>query len=149
MELTGNDAERWEQMSNEIQEIEEKIASYYELVKGMGSTLMELATNLGETQQIVNNLSNLAYKEVLRQESGTINADDDYGVSPSALSTSINAMSELPQTKTSAQSVKPIPEPATQSQVKSKTKASPKRKRRTTKTKTLAVDQAALLGDEE
>ena len=73
MELTGNTADRWEQVSNKIAEIASNIASKQELIKSISSTLDELTTDLDAERDALEKLGNLAYKEVLREESGTLN----------------------------------------------------------------------------
>lgn len=73
MELTGNTADRWEQVSNKIAEIASNIASKQELIKSISSTLDELTTDLDTERDALEKLGNLAYKEVLREESGTLN----------------------------------------------------------------------------
>ncbi len=140
MELTGNDASRWEQMSNSIQTLEQKIASYHELIKGISSSLAELTTSLEETRQTAYALSNLAYKEVLRQESGTINADDDYDTPIVAQESS--QPEPITQLNPSASEVVARP------QLKNESKATPKKPRRTTKSKA-AVNQVGLLDDSD
>lgn len=139
MELTGNDAERWEQMSNKTQELEQKIASYCKLIKGVGSTLTKLTASLEETRQTADRLSNLAYKEVLRQESGTINADDDYGILESSQPEPITQLTQS------------VSESVARSQPKDKPKTTSKKRKRTTKAKTAPANQVGLLdnSDEE
>lgn len=135
MELTGNDASRWEQMSNSIQALEQKIASYHELIRGMSSSLAELTTSLEETRQTADRLSNLAYKEVLRQESGTINADDNYDIPESSRSEPVIQLTPS------------VSELVAHPQPKNESKTTPKKRKRTTKTKTTAVNQVGLLDD--
>lgn len=136
MELTGNDASRWEQMSNSIQTLEQKIASYHELIKGISSSLAELTTSLEETRQTADGLSNLAYKEVLRQESGTINADDDYDISE-------------PKPEPITQLTPSVSELVAHPQPKNESKTTPKKRKRTTKTKLASVNQVGLLDDSD
>lgn len=99
MELSGNDANRWEQMSNKIQELEQEIVSYANLANDISVALKELSTNLKEAQGVASSLSNLAYKEVLRQESGTLNATDgDYDLATGSFSLESEASSQpMPQ----------------------------------------------------
>lgn len=73
MELTGSTADRWEQMSNKINEIAMSVSAKQELVKGISSTIEELGAELDADRKVLEKLSNLALKEVLREESGTLN----------------------------------------------------------------------------
>lgn len=73
MELTGSTADRWEQMSNKINEIALSISAKQELIKGISSTIEDLNAELDAEHEILEQLSNLALKEVLREESGTLN----------------------------------------------------------------------------
>jgi len=73
MELTGSTADRWEQISNKINELAMGISAKQELVKGISSTLEDLNTELDTERQTLEQLANLAFKEVLREESGTLN----------------------------------------------------------------------------
>lgn len=73
MELTGNTADRWEQISNKMAEIASSIAEKQELIKGISSTLNDLNSDLDAEHDMLEKLGNLAYKEVLREESGTLN----------------------------------------------------------------------------
>jgi len=146
MELSGSDAERWDQMSNKIQELEQQIASYHELVKGISSTLTELITNLAETQQTANSLSSLAYKEVLRQESGTINADDDYIATVPA---ETNIAPQLSRSESMEQLTSLASKPVAQSQPKNESvpASASKRRKRETKAKTPTARQVGLSDD--
>lgn len=73
MELKGNAADRWQQVSDKLAEIAVDIAAKQELVKDISSTLEELGAELKNEQKLLDKLSNLALKEVLREESGTLN----------------------------------------------------------------------------
>lgn len=73
MELTGNAADRWEQIGNKINELTMSISTKQELVKGISSTIEELDAELDADRKVLEKLSNLALKEVLREESGTLN----------------------------------------------------------------------------
>lgn len=73
MELKGNAADRWQQVSDKLAEIAANIAAKQELVKDISSTLEELGAELKNEQKLLDKLSNLALKEVLREESGTLN----------------------------------------------------------------------------
>ena len=77
MELTGNTAARWEQISNKIGKIATSISAKQELIKGISSTIDELGAELDAERKALEQLSNLALKEVLREESGTLNDEDD------------------------------------------------------------------------
>lgn len=78
MELSGDDANRWEQTSNKLREFEERVASYREKAKIINNTLSELLVSLEKTQESISELSKLTYKESLRQVSGMLNADENY-----------------------------------------------------------------------
>ena len=73
MELTGSTADRWEQISNKINELAMGISAKQELVKGISSALEDLNAELDTERQTLEQLANLALKEVLREESGTLN----------------------------------------------------------------------------
>lgn len=82
MELTGNTADRWEQISNKIGEIATSISAKQELIKGISSTIDELSIELDAERKVLEQLSNLALKEVLREESGTLNDEDSITTEP-------------------------------------------------------------------
>ena len=82
MELTGNTADRWEQISNKIGEIATSISAKQELIKGISSTIDELSIELDAERKVLERLSNLALKEVLREESGTLNDEDNTTTEP-------------------------------------------------------------------
>ena len=73
MELTGSTADRWEQISNRINELATGISTKQELIKGILSTIEDLNTELDAERKALGQLGNLALKEVLREESGTLN----------------------------------------------------------------------------
>lgn len=73
MELTGNAADRWEQIGNKINELTMSISAKQELIKRISSTIGELDAELDADRKVLEKLSNLALKEVLREESGTLN----------------------------------------------------------------------------
>ena len=73
MELTGNAADRWEQIGNKINELTMSILAKQELIKGISSTIEDLDAELDADRRMLEKLSNLALKEVLREESGTLN----------------------------------------------------------------------------
>lgn len=73
MELTGSTADRWEQISNRINELATGISTKQELIKGILSTIEDLNTELDAERKALEQLGNLALKEVLREESGTLN----------------------------------------------------------------------------
>lgn len=89
MELSGDDANRWEQTSNKLRELEERVASYRETAKVINNALSELLVSLEKTQESISELSKLTYKESLRQVSGMLNADEKY--------TSVNPAEPQPQ----------------------------------------------------
>lgn len=60
-------------MSNKINEIALSISAKQELIKGISSTIEDLNAELDAEHEILEQLSNLALKEVLREESGTLN----------------------------------------------------------------------------
>lgn len=73
MELTGSTADRWEQISNRINELATGISAKQELIKGILSTIEDLNTELDVERKALEQLGSLALKEVLREESGTLN----------------------------------------------------------------------------
>ena len=73
MELTGSTADRWEQMGNKINDLAIDVSAKQELIKGVSSTLEDLNGELDAVRKTLEQLRNLADKEVLREESGTLN----------------------------------------------------------------------------
>ena len=73
MELTGSAADRWEQICNKINKLTMSISAKQELIRGISSTIEELDAELDADRKVLEKLSNLALKEVLREESGTLN----------------------------------------------------------------------------
>lgn len=73
MELTGNAADRWEQISKKLNELAMSISAKQELIKGISSTIEDLDEELDTDRKLLEKLGNLANKEVLREESGTLN----------------------------------------------------------------------------
>lgn len=73
MELTGSTADRWEQICNKINKLTMSISAKQELIRGISSTIEELDAELDADRKVLEKLSNLALKEVLREESGTLN----------------------------------------------------------------------------
>lgn len=78
MELKGNSADRWEQFSNKLGELAASVATKKEMITAISSTLDDMMKQLETEQSELEQLGNLAYKEVLREESGTLNDDEDY-----------------------------------------------------------------------
>lgn len=77
MELSGDDANRWEQMSNMLEELSTQLSSCRELTENMKDALADTTATLSRAQERISRLSTLAYKEVLRQESATLNAEEE------------------------------------------------------------------------
>lgn len=96
MELTGNTADRWEQISNKMAEIASHIAEKQELIKSISSTLDDLNLELNTERDTLEKLGNLAYKEVLREESGTLN--DETPVTPESKPVITVPITEAPST---------------------------------------------------
>lgn len=92
MELTGNTADRWEQISKHISELSSEIEKNQAIAKDAISTMKQIGKNLTNLQSKVDELSTLAYKEVLREESGTIN--DEAPVFDDAVKDSIKPKSD-------------------------------------------------------
>ena len=73
MELTENTAAKWEQIRNETAELASSIASKQEIIKSISSALDELITDFDTERETLEKLRDLADKEMLREESGTLN----------------------------------------------------------------------------
>ena len=73
MELTENTAARWERIRNETAELASSIASKQEIIKSISSALDELITDFDTERETLEKLRDLADKEMLREESGTLN----------------------------------------------------------------------------
>ena len=73
MELTENTAAKWEWVRDETAKLASSIASKQEIIKGVSSALDELIADLDTELETFERLSTLADKEVLREESGTLN----------------------------------------------------------------------------
>lgn len=73
MELTENTAAKWEQIRNETAELASSIASKQEIIKSISSALDELITDFDAKRETLEKLRDLADKEMLREESGTLN----------------------------------------------------------------------------
>ena len=99
MELTGNTADRWEQTSNKIAEIALDVASKQELIKSIVSTLNELIVDLDTERDMLEKLGNLAYKEVLREESGTLNDETSIIQDPTPSTESTKERQTKPSTE--------------------------------------------------
>lgn len=99
MELTGNTADRWEQTSNKIAEIALDVASKQELIKSIVSTLNELIVDLDTERDMLEKLGNLAYKEVLREESGTLNDETPIVQDPTPSTESTKEKQTKPSTE--------------------------------------------------
>ncbi len=105
MELTGNTADRWEQISNKIGEIAASISAKQELIKGVSSTIDELGAELAAERKALELLSNLALKEVLREESGTLNDEDDAVAEPLKMTDNSQSPVKEPTKKASKKDV--------------------------------------------
>lgn len=73
MELTGNAADRWQQISDKLKELALNISQKQEMVEAISSTLDDLKKDLDTDKKALEEVSNVALKEVLREESGTLN----------------------------------------------------------------------------
>ena len=73
MELTGNAADRWQQISDKLGELALNISQKQEMVEAISSTLDDLKKDLDTDKKALEEVSNVALKEVLREESGTLN----------------------------------------------------------------------------
>ena len=73
MELTENTAAKWEWVRDEAAKLASSIASKQEIIKSVSSALDELIADLDTELETFERLSTLADKEVLREESGTLN----------------------------------------------------------------------------
>lgn len=73
MELTENTAAKWEWVRDETAKIASSIASKQEIIKSVSSALDKLIADLDTELETFERLSTLADKEVLREESGTLN----------------------------------------------------------------------------
>lgn len=73
MELTGNAADRWQQISDKLGELALNISQKQEMVEAISSTLDDLKKDLNTDKKALEEVSNVALKEVLREESGTLN----------------------------------------------------------------------------
>lgn len=107
MELSGDDASRWKQTSDKLQELEERVASYREVAKSVNSALSELLVDLEKTKETISELSKLTYKESLRQVSGMLNADENYTPTVSIESQSQYEIQKKPAKKPKAKGKKP------------------------------------------
>ena len=73
MELQGNTADRWEQVSTKLAELSEEYKEKKKTINGIVSSLKQVEKDLATLQSNIEELSNITYKEVLREESGTLN----------------------------------------------------------------------------
>lgn len=73
MELTGNAADRWQQISDKLGELALNISQKQKMVESISSTLDDLKKDLDTDKKALEEVSNIALKEVLREESGTLN----------------------------------------------------------------------------
>lgn len=73
MELTGTTADRWEQVSNKIAELAQDIEKKKKTISDAITSLKQVEKKFGSLQLELEQLSSIAYKEVLREESGTLN----------------------------------------------------------------------------
>ena len=73
MELKGNTAERWEQVSNKLSELSEGLSGKKKEIDAMITSLKQVEKEIDSTRKTLEKLGAAAYKEVLREESGTLN----------------------------------------------------------------------------
>lgn len=73
MELTGNAADRWQQISDKLGELALNVSQKQKMVESISSTLDDLKKDLDTDKKALEEVSNIALKEVLREESGTLN----------------------------------------------------------------------------
>ena len=74
MELNGTTtADRWEEISNHLSELSQKISKEKTAIHSLLTELKKSEKNLDKLTSDLEKLSGLAYKEVLREESGTLN----------------------------------------------------------------------------
>lgn len=73
MELTGNAADRWQQISDKLGELALNISQKQKMVEAISSALYDLKKDLDTDKKALEEVSNVALKEVLREESGTLN----------------------------------------------------------------------------
>ncbi len=73
MESTENTAAKWEWVRDETAKLASSIASKQEIIKSVSSALDKLIADLDTELETFERLSTLADKEVLREESGTLN----------------------------------------------------------------------------
>lgn len=77
MELTGNSANRWEQVSNKIGDIAFETDKQREQLEKLITELVDLAGRIRFNQETLTKLSGVVYKEVFREESKMLNDDSD------------------------------------------------------------------------
>lgn len=77
MELTGNSANRWEQVSNKIGDIAFETDKQKEQLEKLITELVDLAERIRRNQETLTKLSGVVYKEVFREESKMLNDDSD------------------------------------------------------------------------
>ncbi len=77
MELTGNSANRWEQVSNKIGDIALETDKQREQLEKLIAELVDLAGHIRFNQETLTKLSGVVYKEVFREESKMLNDDSN------------------------------------------------------------------------
>ena len=73
MELQGNTADRWEQVSTKLAELSKECKEKKKAINNAVALLKQSEKDLAMLQSNIEQLSNITYKEVLREESGTLN----------------------------------------------------------------------------
>lgn len=101
MELTGNSASRWEQVSNKIGDIAFETDKQREQLEKLITELADLTERIRHNQEALTKLSGVVYKEVFREESKMLNDDSD-----DSTATNANSSAASVQTTTS-EDVKP------------------------------------------
>lgn len=84
MELAGNSANRWEQVSNKIGDIAFETDKQREQLEKLITELVDLAGRIRFNQEALTKLSGVAYKEVFREESKMLNDDSSESVAATA-----------------------------------------------------------------
>lgn len=78
MELKGNTAERWEQISTALGDIAAETDKQYQMLEKVSELLSALSDSIKANQDALVKLSGAAYKEVLRESSKMLNDDPGY-----------------------------------------------------------------------
>lgn len=84
MELTGNSANRWEQVSNKIGDIALETDKQREQLEKLIAELVDLAGHIRFNQETLTKLSGVVYKEVFREESKMLNDDSNESITATA-----------------------------------------------------------------